>query len=124
MKTLVKKVEYVLEKFPETRNSDIELTIKIWDVFYPGRILKNKRDELLVRVRDMFDLPREDNVKRIRARIQNEENRFLPTDIKVVRARRINEAVWRETMGYKPVEKDPVYDVRKLKSAPQTSKLL
>lgn len=28
----------------------------------------------------LFDLPREDNIKRIRAKIQNEEKLFLPTD--------------------------------------------
>jgi len=93
--TLNKQVERTLEDFPETRNSDIALTIQIWETYYP-EYLENG----WVKIENLYDLPREDNVKRIRARIQNVEGRLLPTSEAVVKQRRINEDRWRDAMGY------------------------
>ena len=42
----------------------------------------------------LYKVPREDNVKRIRAIIQNDEHLFLPTDAKVRKKRQINEQDW------------------------------
>ena len=96
-KKLEEEIRFCLKEYPQTRNSDIELTIRIWQTFYPTKlILREKDSRYYVAVRDLFDLPREDNVKRLRARIQNELGEFLPTDINVVRQRRINEEKWRE----------------------------
>lgn len=94
--TLEQKVERTLTNYPETRNSDIELTIKIWENFH------DVKDT--VQVRKMFDLPREDNIKRIRARIQNDQHRLLPTSEKVARQRKMNIAKWRERLGYDPTQ--------------------
>lgn len=101
-KSLKKKVEYVLLNHEPARNSDVELTIKIWKVFYSERLTRNlKTGELSgVTFKTLFDLPREDNVKRVRATIQNTEKRYLPTSLKVALKRKISEDVWRAAMGY------------------------
>ena len=96
---LKSKIEYCLEKYPETRNSDVKLTNSIWVEYYRDR-LKTIDGKAYVALVDLYDMPREDNVKRIRAKIQNEENRFLPTTLEVVRQRKINEEIWRNKLGY------------------------
>lgn len=95
---LKNQVSYILSHFPETRNSDITLTIELWKNYYPDKLFNNDQ---CIYVRDLFDLPREDNIKRIRAKIQNEDREFLPTDIKVFieRARASDE--WRKFLGYR-----------------------
>lgn len=52
-----------------------------------------------VLLEDLFDLPREDNVKRIRAKF-NEEGLYLPTSEEVAKRRNMNIPEWREAMGY------------------------
>lgn len=84
----------------ESRNSDITLTIAIWKRFYSSRIKKSAENgKLGVWLEDLFHLPSQDNIKRIRAYFQNDKMKYLPTSIEVVRQRRINEETWRKTMG-------------------------
>ncbi len=92
LKTLKKKVEYCLQNYPETRNSDVGLTIKIWQEFY------GVRDSILLY--DLYRLPREDAVKRIRAKFQNDLHLYLPTEWEIARQRKINYDVWRKVLGY------------------------
>lgn len=98
IKTLKRKVEYVLISWPETRNSDIELTHRIWKVFHRGDLAQSN-GKTLVYLDAMFKLPREDNVKRIRAKFQNEKGLYLPTSWEVAKKRNINELVWHSVMG-------------------------
>lgn len=99
MKNLKTQVIHCLEHYPDARNSDIRLLIYIWKLFYPEYVFGDK-----VALENLYDLPREDNVKRIRASIQNHPTnpRFLPTDWKVAKQRKINEEKWRNAMGYNP----------------------
>ena len=106
MQKLSKKVEYILDKYPETRNSDILLTILIWTIFHRSK-LKIIENDLCVPVNALYDLPREDNVKRIRAKLQNEENKYLPTHPKVRKQRGIKEEQWRRYLGYNPEMRTP-----------------
>lgn len=102
---LKNQVERILKEYPETRNSDITLTIKIWEIFYAK---DNKID-----VRDLYELPREDNIKRIRAKFCQEKKPWAyPTEIKIMRARRIKEIEWRIALGYKPPEKIVHFEVK------------
>lgn len=94
IQTLKTKVEICLEKFPETRNSDVELTIRVWRVFH-----KDKLNANFVHLNDLFALPREDTIKRIRAQIQNRDQRFLPTAWEVAKKRKINQEVWERAMA-------------------------
>lgn len=97
--TLKEKVFEALKWNPETRNSDIELTKRIWLVHHSNLIGSDYKGQF-VYLNDLISLPREDNIKRIRAKIQNEEGLFLPTSLEIARRRGINERVWREAMGY------------------------
>lgn len=91
----------ILEEHPRARDNDTYLTLKIWSTFYEKYCDKTDPKNPSVHFQDILTtLPREDNVKRIRAKIQNEEHKFLPTTIEVVRARKQNEDVWREVLGY------------------------
>ena len=104
IKDLKAKVLYCLEKYPETRNSDIKLTNAIWLKYYSEKIFYNSDNDFCVKLTDLYNLPREDNVKRCRAKIQNEEGQYLPTTLEVVKKRRINEEAWRTAMGYTKFE--------------------
>lgn len=101
-KNLKSKVLFCLANYPETRNSDIELTTRIWKQYHSSKLRLGLGGEVLVSLKDLFELPREDNVKRYRAKIQNEENRYLPTEEKIAKARKINIELWRKAMGYYP----------------------
>lgn len=99
IKYLKTQVTKILVKDEQSRNSDIRLTQCIWWEFYQEKMVKLEDGSVAVRLRDMFDLPREDNIKRIRAKIQNEDHKFLPTDPEIRRKRQIKEEEWREYLG-------------------------
>lgn len=101
IKDLDKKVRYCLEKDEASRNSDIRLTQVIWWTYYRDS-LKEIDTVFYVSLGKLFDLPREDNIKRIRAKIQNEERLFLPTDPAVAKKRGWLEDEWRMYLD-KPV---------------------
>ena len=103
---LKSQVEYILKEIPDTRNSDITLMIEIWKKYYPSRLKTGSTGEQGVWLKDLYELPREDNCKRIRAHFQNDLNLYLPSDPKIVKQRRINEDKWREFMGYSPKLRD------------------
>ncbi|HDZ60979.1 MAG TPA: hypothetical protein ENH46_04705 [Candidatus Pacearchaeota archaeon] len=91
---LKNQIEKVLEDYSETRNSDIALTIKIWQEFHGI--------EDTIQLTQLYDLPREDNIKRYRATIQNTEGKFYPTSIDIARKRGIEESKWRIALGHSP----------------------
>lgn len=97
---LKNKVLYCLEHFEQTRNSDIELTIKIWETFHKQDLKQDALGNKVIYITKLFELPREDNIKRIRAKIQNEENKFLPTSPEIRKKRGIAEDQWREYLNY------------------------
>ncbi len=101
MNNLTKQVLEILEKYPETRNSDIALTMQVWKTYYPKVLFITGSNEAIL-LKDLFVLPREDHIKRIRAVIQNEEHRFLPTDINVLIERAKISKEWRKFLGYDP----------------------
>jgi hypothetical protein len=101
LKNLKTEVEHCLREIPDTRNSDIKLTNAVWVTFYQGR-LRQVDGHWTVRLVDIYDLPHEDNVKRIRAKIQNEKKLYLPTSETVRKQRKINEEDWRKSLGYNP----------------------
>ncbi len=94
-------VEQVLRDNPtymgaEARNSDVALTVLIWQRWYG---VSDKPDGM-IHVRRLFDLPREDNVKRVRAKLQNEEHKYLPTNQDVLIKHGILEDYWHDALGY------------------------
>jgi hypothetical protein len=77
------KVVWVLEKFPETRNSDPELIKRVASQFQldPFQIAETVR-----RSRQQF----------------NQAGKYLPTIWEVAKQRKMNQRVWQEALGYKP----------------------
>jgi uncharacterized protein DUF3800 len=69
--TLVERVAWVLNNFPETRNSDVALQIRYWRLFVP-----TFRGESIA-LADLFTLPRLTSLSRARARVQNTLKLFL-----------------------------------------------
>lgn len=103
---LKKQIERCLQDFPETANSDIALTIKVWQVYYDKYIMtSSKTGKQAILLDNLFFLPREDNIKRIRAKF-NSKGLYLPTSREVARKRKINEDLWLEFMGYPPRNKN------------------
>jgi hypothetical protein len=98
IKDLDKKVRAVLADDEKSRNSDIRLTQMIWWRYYQHNI-KMIDDKPYVNMLDLFDLPREDNIKRIRAKIQNEEKLYLPTIPAIAKKRGWQEDEWRMYLG-------------------------
>lgn len=110
--TLRAQIKVVLEEVPATRNSDIALMIEVWKRFHKNRV--NYREGFLgnpayVYLEDLYHLPREDHVKRIRADF-NAKGLYWPTDVAVAEARGINEAEWRKKLGY-PEKKQKFLDI-------------
>lgn len=93
------EIEYCLKKYPDTRNSDITLTIKVWEEFHSKHLIMRAKDgKQYVSTESLYEIPREDNIKRIRAKFQNDLGLYLPTIEAVARKRRINEEKWRDYM--------------------------
>lgn len=106
--TTKQQVEKILGDYPAARNSDITLTIEIWKRFYPEKVSNGT-----VALSALYDLPREDSVKRIRAKFQQEAMErieagrpgkddwiYLPSDPKIAEQRGIMAAQWQKALGY------------------------
>ncbi len=78
VKNLKKQVEYLLANLPETRNSDITLTIRLWQNFYGITDM--------VPVNLLYHLPTHENIKRFRAMF-NAEGKYLADNPEVLQNR-------------------------------------
>lgn len=97
--TMEKKIRSILASDEASRNSDIRLTQMYWwnyhrDVF---EIINHKA---YVPLADLYRLPSQDGIKRIRAKIQNDHKEYLPTDKAVAIKRGMNETEWRQYLNY------------------------
>jgi hypothetical protein len=93
IKRLKREVEDILKSYPETRNSDIALTIMVWKIYYN---VDNK-----IYLQELYSLPSQDNIKRIRAKF-NEKGLYLTELPEVRRKRHQKEEEWRSILGYNP----------------------
>ncbi len=74
--TLRDKVAWILNNYPETRDSDIALSIKYWETFEPEIFSwQNFKPD------DLFNLTRTTSITRERARIQNVYKLFLASPV-------------------------------------------
>ena len=92
--TIQDKIEHCLRKYPNTANSDIRLTASVWYEFY-NSALSQQDGELAVKLSEMYKLPTCDLVKRYRAKF-NAQGKYIPTDQKVFKQRKLNEKYWHE----------------------------
>ena len=83
--TLMGKVGYILNLYPDTRNSDVQLAIQYWGTFQPDLF-----NEFGILPRNLFKLERMTLLTRARAKIQNEYGLFLANEA-IRRGRRSNE---------------------------------
>lgn len=95
---LKSQVEWCLKNYPATRDSDIKLTLHIWLKFYP-KSLHQIDGEWYVKAKDLYELPREDNIKRIRAKF-NENGEYLTDKPQIRKQRKQKEIEWLYDLGY------------------------
>ena len=95
IKTLKAMTEDILRDIPDTRDSDVALTIAIWRTFYSDLLIDLNKVELV----KLFDLPREDFIGRIRRKLQA-KGKYLPTKEHIAKARGLNIDEWRVSMNY------------------------
>lgn len=102
IKDLKKAVEGIMCDFPESRNNDTTLIIRLWERHFPEIIIQVAGSYgKYIQLDSLFNLPSESEISRIRRKIQ--ETKYPPTDEKVARARRFNMDEWRVAMGYPTV---------------------
>ncbi|KUO96952.1 DUF3800 domain-containing protein [Ferroacidibacillus organovorans] len=94
MTNLTTRVAFILNQYPDTRNSDITLQIKYWEKFQNKLYNSGKFN-----VEDLYALERLTSITRARAKIQNEYKLFRPNDI-IRRFRRDREECEREVQLY------------------------
>jgi len=93
IETLVKTVVSIMEADKESRNDDRRLTFKVL------QRLKGESDKepvLTLKLRELRKLPAFATITRVRAVIQNNLHKYLPTSPEVRRQRRIGEETWLE----------------------------
>ncbi len=95
---LREEVEEILRDFPKSRDSDINLLLLIWTQYYSHKI-KNIDGRYYVALKDLHDLPREDHVKRYRAKF-NELGLYLSKDPGIIKKRKQQEKQWLNNLGY------------------------
>lgn len=107
LKNLRHKVEFVLSTIPESRNSDVVLTMEIWKEYYKDELIYHPQtNKPYVKLDKVIDLPREDFISRIRRKIQNEERLYLPTDLNVFIERARLSKEWKSYLGYQDYWQD------------------
>lgn len=85
--TIQERVAWVLNHFPDTRNSDIALQLKYWERFEPDLY-----DGRAVEPKDMFKLTRLTSLQRTGAKIQNSYGLFQASpNVKRRRGKRSDE---------------------------------
>ena len=112
---LKNQVEETLRNIPGTRNNDRHLTWCIWRNYYG---IKDYITETM-----FAKLPEIDSIKRFRRKL-NESGKYLPTEKRVLRARKIKEKEWRKELGYKSEPREKIIPVVAENNAPIQEKLL
>lgn len=95
MTSLSGRVEYILQNYPNTRNSDLELQAALANYFYPPLeySINNWRDIVIA----MSNIPGLDHIARVRRKVieVHQYQKYLPTHPDVAKARKIDEKVWK-----------------------------
>ena len=93
LRTVKERVEYLLDKYPNARNSDLYLIILYLRYFTDlGRYIKYIPYDVIKEYDGITE-----TIRRMRQKIQ-EEGRYLPTDEKVLRRRRKLYELYRRTI--------------------------
>ena len=92
------EVETILRDYPKSRDSDINLMLLIWTKFYPHKIY-SKDGIYSVRLKDIHDLPREDHIKRYRAKF-NQQGLYLSSNPAIIKKRKQQSEKWLNDLEY------------------------
>lgn len=87
---ITKAVVQVLESDPESRNDDRRLTFKVLQQLKG----ESKTNILVLKIGELWKLPAFATIARVRAVLQNNLNKYLPTVLEVRKKRRISEQAW------------------------------
>lgn len=98
------RIAYVLQRFPETRDSDTALCIRYWKMFQADVLERWQPLELEV----LFELDRIETIGRVRRMIQNELRLFRGIED----TRRAREAIQQEFHEYIAAHRDTLPEVR------------
>lgn len=97
--TMESRVKAILRTDEASRNSDIRLTQMYWWNYHKEQFeVINGRAYVLLA--NLNKLPSQDGIKRVRAKIQNEQHLYVPTDKAVAEKRGMQEQEWRNYLGY------------------------
>ncbi len=102
--TREQRVAYILQRFPETRDSDTALCIRYWKMFQADVVERWRPLELEV----LFELDRIETIGRVRRMIQNELRLFRGVE----ETRRAREAMQAEFHEYIAAHRDSLPEVR------------
>lgn len=94
---LKEQVGYILNHYPDARDSDLTLTNRLWETFFPDYL-----DGEYVKRTALYDLPRQTTIARTRAKIQNEYGLFLPSEEVADARRHLRRDVADEMIADKP----------------------
>ncbi len=72
MDSLKERVAFILNRYPEARNSNITLAVRYYEEFHPEEISNG-----WIRLESFYELPKMYDMQRERARIQNDYGLFL-----------------------------------------------
>ena len=100
IETLTKTVISILEADTESRNDDRRLTFKVLQRLQGG---EGKGPFLELKLRDIWKLPAFATITRVRAILQNQLHKYLPTSPEIRRKRLISEDAWMEYITGTPV---------------------
>lgn len=110
LNTLTQRVEHILDRYPITRNSDLELQAQVCLQFWPPfeSAIYNWRDFVSV----MRSLPNLDHIARARRKVIQKSGytKYLPTVREIALARGYNEKVWEEYARQENIPTSKVQD--------------
>tara|TARA_R100001086_G_scaffold118472_2_gene60888 strand:- start:1487 stop:1819 length:333 start_codon:yes stop_codon:yes gene_type:complete len=96
LKTFKERVALILKEHEAARNNDGTLMAYYIDRFHSDLVHKAEKLGKVIPLSNMKYLPPFESIRRVRAIIQNVDGKYLPTDEKVIKARRIKEANMRD----------------------------
>ena len=97
--TIESKVKHILAMDEESRNDDIRLTQMYWWNYHRD-LITMQNDTAYIALKNLHKLPSQDGIKRVRAHIQNDLHKYVPTRKDVAMKRLKSEELWRQYLGY------------------------
>jgi len=101
MRSTKDKVRYVLENYPETRDSDAKLIIMVWWCFNRDAFEQNDRKKWTILVSEIPYLDKMESIRRVRQKFQEQKKYLGNEKVREIRTQRaenirqtINDFAW------------------------------